>query len=76
MEKSLFEKVFASQVSKMVRERLGTLKKSIFEEVEKNLTDDEKFELGKCLIDLIEQACKEFVADMRQRLEEWRKKTA
>lgn len=73
MEKELYEKLFAKTVRKMVFDRLGTLRKQLFDEIAKDLTEKEKMVLAESLVGMTEQACKDFIVEMRQRIENKKK---
>ena len=68
-------KLMFAAVRKFVFDRLGLIKKQIFDEVAKDLTPAEKLELAAELLVFVEKACREFVMESDARLKKERAKT-
>ena len=75
MSQELSVKVLYAAFKKMIFERLGTIKRDAFEQVAKELSEDEKLQFAEEVIAMTEKACADFIVEMRRRLEAERVKT-
>ena len=62
-------KIMYAAFRKMVSERLGTIKKDAFEQMAKDLTEEERLQFAAEILQMTEMACGEFITEMRLRLE-------